>query len=116
MSDSKGFYQASTFLGQHFKISQGILKRTACMALEERVLIADLEAMKKVLPWLDKLETLDLSKLIDKVVMPFIENEGYAKWMRDVVTDMAIKKGDTRTREKWKTEGDSEIIEDEPKP
>ena len=105
MSENKGFYQQATYLGQHFRISRGILKRTACMAEEERLLIADLEAIKKVFPYMDgdKLNSLTMPQLIDKILMPFIEGEGFAKWQRDVVTDMAIKKGDTTKGAKWRT-------------
>ena len=72
------------------------------MGEEERLLIADLEAVKKVWPILDTLNTLDLPQLIDKAIMPFLKNEGHAKWQRDVVTDMAIKKGDTTKGTSWK--------------
>lgn len=104
MSESKGFYQAATYLGQHPRISQGILKKTACMGIEERELIADLDAILEVYPLLDELPSMDIPDLISKVLMPFIKNEGYAKWQRDVVTDMALKKGDTRKKSGWKKE------------
>lgn len=120
--DSRGFYSEAKFLGQHFKISRGILKKTACMAIEERIMIADLEAIKKVYPYLDRLDELGLTEMIDKVIVPFVENEGFAKWQRDVVTDMAIKKGDPIKSGSCKRKGeednydyqdkDSEIIEE----
>jgi hypothetical protein len=114
-SDSKGFYQAATFLGQNKEISKGILKKTACMSIEERVLIADLEWIISIYPKLDCLEDMDVPELIKSVIEPVIANEGFAKWQRDVVTDMAIKKGDPTRKDffakrgKNATEGDSEI-------
>lgn len=104
--ESKGFYSSATYLGQHRRISQGILKKTACMGQEERQDIAMLEGIKKVWPVLEDptLEDLSVSDLIDKTILPFIEGLGYANWLRDVVTDMAIKKGDTRKRSSWNRE------------
>ena len=52
------------------------------------------------MPW----NKLDMLELIDKAIMPFLENLGFADWQRDVVTDMAIRKGDTRKKSGWKRE------------
>lgn len=104
----KGFYQAATYLGQNSRISRGILKETACMAQDERVLIADLEAVKKVWPFLEQIEDMPLDILIDKIILPFIENEGYANWQRDVVTDMAMKKGDMTKSGMWRNKKDKD--------
>jgi len=105
LSDNKGFYQAASYLGQHKNISRGILKKTSCMGQEEREEIAILEAVKKVWPLIEsgEIDTMSIPDLIDKALMPFIENRGFALWQRDVVTDMAIRKGDTTLREQWKT-------------
>jgi hypothetical protein len=107
----KGFYQAATYLGQHFKISKGILKDTACMAQEERLLIAELKAIDKIYPLLASIGDMNIPQLIKEIMLPIIENEGYANWQRDVVTDMAIKKGDPRRKDKWKKDKDENIDE-----
>lgn len=107
MSEGKGFYQAASYLGQHPNISKGLLKKTSCMGQEQREEIAVLDAIKKVYPLLDSedaLDKLDMLELIDKAIMPFLENLGFADWQRDVVTDMAIRKGDTRKKSGWKRE------------
>jgi hypothetical protein len=114
MSDTgnKGFYSAASYLGQDHRISNGILKETACMAIEERVLIADLEAIKKIFPLLDQIGDMDMKTLIDKIILPLIKNEGYAKWQRDVVTDMAIKKGESMPSDGWKKNKGHEKADD----
>jgi hypothetical protein len=117
MSDNgKGFYQAASYLGQHFNISKGILKETACMAIEERTLIADIESILTVMPHIENIENLSLEDILKKIVLPIVKNEGLAKWQRDVVTDMAMKKGDTTKKDSWKhgkqTDKDSEIDND----
>lgn len=94
MSESKDFYSHATLLGQDHRISTGILKETACMDVESRVLIADLLAVKDIYKIIDKIPDMDIPELIDKVLLKLLKNEGYAKWLRDVVTDMAIKKGE----------------------
>ena len=117
MSDNsaKGFYWASSYLGQDHRVSNGIRKKTACMAIDERVLIGDLDAIIKVYPILDNIGEMDLPTLIKKVILPFVENEGIAKWQRDVVTDMAILKGSSKPSDRWgkkPQKGDDEITED----
>lgn len=105
MSDSgKGFYQAASYLGQHKNISRGILKKTSCMGQEQREQIAMIEAVKKVYPLIEsgELDLLEVPDLINKALLPFLENLGFANWQRDVVTDMAIRKGDTTLKEEWK--------------
>lgn len=103
MSESKGFFQAASFLGQHGTISQGILRKTACMGAEQREQIALLEAIKAVWPRIEsgELDTATIPELIDKAILPFLENLGFAAWQRDVVTDMAIKKGESTDTEVW---------------
>jgi hypothetical protein len=108
MSEGKGFYQAASYLGQHKNISRGILKKTACMGKEQRELIGNLEAIKKVWPLIEsgEIDNMTVPEMLDKIVMPFIENQGFALWERDVVTDMAIRKGDTSLKEQWKKHRD----------
>jgi len=121
MSDSsaKGFYYAASYLGQDHRVSNGLRKKTACMAIDERVLLGDLDALIEVLPFLEsgELFDMDVPTLIKKVLEPFIKNEGVAKWQRDVVTDMAILKGSAMPSDRWKTKkkpskGDDEIKEE----
>jgi len=83
------------------------------MGIEERLMLADMEAIKKVYPLLDDVGNMDIPELIDKIIKPFIENEGFAKWQRDVVTDMAIKKGDTTKGASYKRgkDKDDEVTE-----
>jgi hypothetical protein len=97
MSDN---FNALAYLGQHKNVSNGVLKQTACMGEFQRLTVADLVSIKKILPKLEQEAELTDEELID-VAIEIVSNEGYALWVRDTISDMAIKKGDTTKRDKW---------------
>jgi len=71
----------------------GILQKTACMNSDERTVIGYLEFLK-ILFKSDK----NFIEFIDKVILPFIEFQGHARWKRDVVTDLGLAMSRKRER------------------
>lgn len=88
-------YLAETrLLGQWVGHKVPILKETACMDVEDRELIALLTC------YLDVEDIPEKEKVfIQKKIMPYLRYMAWAKWPRDVLTDMALRKGDTTHRE-----------------
>jgi hypothetical protein len=95
----RDYFEATEYLGAFVGEKVPFLFKTSCMNPDERVRIA-------ILDWLINMQNIDLSKLteiesIQKVIMPLIENMGFAKWIRDTVTDMAIRKGRSGISERF---------------
>ncbi len=88
-------YLAETrLLGQWVGHKVPILKETACMDVEDRELIALITCYLEV----EDL-SLEVKKHFQKKILPYLRYMAWAKWPRDVLTDMALRKGDTTHRE-----------------
>lgn len=82
----KGFFDVARYLGKDVGGEVAFLKNTACMDPAIRALIADLEFVKELFP--------SLKPILDKYVTSYLEKKGFALWVRDVITDMALKMGE----------------------
>lgn len=61
------------------------LKDTACMNPEQRVTLALCETMKELFK-----EDVEFTAFMNDIVIPFYSKLGWAKWGRDVVTDLGF--------------------------
>lgn len=70
------------------------LKNTACMNPEQRVTLALCETTKEIFK-----EDKEFVEFMNDIAIPFYEKQGWAKWGRDVVTDLgfALSKQERRT-------------------
>ena len=82
------FYDATKYLGQYIGQNIEFLRETSCMGPGEREDLALLEWLKTVI---DDKKTVDF---LDEIIIPLIKKMGYAHWIRDTVTDMALRKAD----------------------
>lgn len=89
-NESYNYYRATTYIGQYIGDKIPFLKDTSCMSLQARQQIAFLESFKDYLKTELDLETYTL---LYTVIKPYLEKRGFADWLRDTVTDMAIRKG-----------------------
>lgn len=70
------------------------LQDTGCMNQDQRVMIALLNTAKRAL----NNEEFDL--FIDQVVLPYVQELGWALWGRDVVTDLGFVLSGRRSQRK----------------
>lgn len=84
------YYEATKYLGQFIGDKVKFLELSACMDHESRKKFAILYSLDKEFRKVLDTETYELLKTI---IEPLIMNIGYARWPRDTVTDMALKKG-----------------------
>lgn len=84
----KSFYEATRYLGQYIGKKVPFLLATSCMSEQRRHQIA-------VITWLidSKKASPQMLSMLQIDIMPLLEKLGYAEWIRDTVTDMAIRKG-----------------------
>lgn len=104
---TESFYNTSKLLGGYLQ-REPLLGETACMGAEERVVKALLMTVVKLLPTLAKedLSTMPFEQLINEVAIPLENALGYANWPRDVITDMAIFRGEQELKERCKRRED----------
>ena len=93
------YYDATKYLGQFVGQLVEDLKDTSCMGSEERELIL-------IFKWI--IENKDFFSIpkedietLTKVFIPLFEKLGYANWIRDTVTDMALRKANPKETEDW---------------
>lgn len=81
-------YQTYKLLGQDIAKIVPFLSETSCMNPEVREFIALMKMYQKLFP-----EDKEFNEWLKKEVIPAFGYLGYAKWKRDVLTDLALKKG-----------------------
>lgn len=101
----KSFYEASRYLGQYMPGKVPFLGEIACMGANRKVQIAVLKWVLELIPLLKEKGPEDLGEeeIIDTVLIPLLKKLGYAEWVTDTVTDMAIKKGIKTKTETWES-------------
>ncbi len=87
-----GYYEATKYLGQFIGQQIPFLQETSCMDPSCRELFAILDFIASIDP--------NMVEIV-KIVKPFFEKLGFARWNRDTVTDMALRKGAPSETETW---------------
>ena len=95
------FYNTSKLLGGYLR-REPLLGETACMGAEERVVKALFLTVLKLWPTLSRkdLSAMSFEELVRDIAIPLEDALGYANWPRDVITDMAIFRGEQELRER----------------
>jgi hypothetical protein len=60
----------------------------------------EIRELLAILEFIQNLGNAEMNKRINKIV-PLFELLGFARWQRDTVTDMAIRKSIKRRKETW---------------
>lgn len=94
------YYDATKYLGQFIGEQEQFMRETACMSPEIRLTLAVLESAAEFFK--DDEELLELIAQLK----PLLKRIGHARWERDTVTDMAIKKANPTETEEF-ADGDN---------
>ena len=89
------YYDATKYLGQFIGEQEEFMRETACMSPEIRLTLAVLESATEFFK-----EDPELLGMIAQI-KPLLKRIGYARWERDTVTDMAIKKANPQEIEEF---------------
>jgi hypothetical protein len=96
----QSFYEATKYLGQFIGEKVPFLKETSCMSPNIREIMASIDFALEF--WTKENDTEMIEIL--KIAKSFLEKLGYARWERDTVTDMALKKGSPTEKEDWEND------------
>lgn len=82
--------EGERFLGGVIGHLVEFLANTSCMDEGYRIMIAKIEIFELLVEY-EKEGEFDLISFISKVVKPSLERLGWAKWKRDILTDLALR-------------------------
>ena len=93
---SSDLYRLSSLLSQQVSNKFPIFKEIALMNVDERVSFAVLYVITKEKILEKDLENMTIEEMIEKILMPLLQDIGYAKFRADVLTHLGWKIGNVK--------------------